>query len=306
MLTDTHWLARDAYGFDDDRSFDSRDVRRAPVGRAPWWFRLARYVSKRKLRGGERLLRIARKRGWLDRLVLYPLGNGVELRVPLWRPCNAWDHADVLDYEASLVQVLGAAICQLPGKVTLIDCGADIGLVSAHLVARCRNIGTVVAFEPNSAAFQVLRQNLEAAAGCFRGRGRLISPPHDSSAHAMFVEPADHGDIEVRRVDDLVVDRTMCVIKIDVEGGEAAVIEGAQQTIHDARDLLLAFEANPRVVKRIGRDPVHIMRTLLDIRPGLRFEVDTIPTCSVTAERPLFEQLPPDKVYNVIARSPGC
>jgi FkbM family methyltransferase len=294
---------------DDD--FDLKELTSAPVGGVPWYFRLGRFLSKHKIRGGDRLLATARRAGLLDKVVVYSLGD-IELRVPLWRPCNEWLEADVRDYEAAFMRVLGNSVCQLSGEVTLIDCGADIGTVSAHLVARCRNIKRVVAFEPNRAAFRVLEQNLRAmpitteprnaAVGNFCGRGRLVRSPLDPSAHAMYIAAAADGPIVVERVDDLGVGGS-CVIKIDVEGTEAAVVEGAAETIRRAGEVLVAFEAHPRVAKRLGRDPVEVMHALLAIRSDFTFDVDTTPARSVTADRPLFAQLPPTRVYNVIARS---
>lgn len=298
---------------DDD--FDFKELSNAPLARVPWYFRLGRFLSKRKIRGGDRLLSLARHRGLLDHLVVYSLGD-VELRVPLWRPCNQWLEDDVRDYEAAFMRALSSAVCQLSGDVTLVDCGADIGTVSAHLVARCKNIKRVVAYEPNRAAYGVLERNLRAmrvvadarhaAVGNFAGRGRLVRPPQDPSAHAMYVAPAKDGPIDVQRVDDLCLPSgAACVIKIDVEGTEASVVEGAAQTIRRAREVLVAFEAHPRVAQRVGRDPVEVMQTLLAIRRNLTFLVDTTPAVTITADRPLFDQLPPNRVYNVIARSPA-
>jgi len=296
------------------REFDLADLTEPAIGPVPWYFRLGRILSRRKFRGGDRLLREARARGLLNRLAEYRLGNGVNLRVPIWRPCNEWDQTDIFGYESAFIAALSAAVCQLRAAVTLVDCGADIGTVSAHLVARCKNIRSVVAFEPNRAAFRVLADNLKAlpvpaearfaAVGNFRGRGLLVSPALDSSAHAMFVEPSATGPIVIERVDDLgLPPGEAAVIKIDVEGGESAVIEGARQTIREARDILVAFEAHPRVSIRLGVDPSAVMKQLLAIRPDVTFTIDTTPTSSVTADRPLFEQVPATRVYNIIAAS---
>lgn len=296
-----------------DEDFDQKELTEAPVGDVPWYFRLGHFLSKRKIRGGDRLLAAARRRGLLDQLVVYSLGD-IQLRVPLWRPCNQWLEDDVRDYEAAFMRVLSNTVCQLSGDVTLIDCGADIGTISAHLVSRCRNIKRVVAFEPNRAAFRVLEQNLRAmpiatearhaAVGNFAGHGKLVRPPQDPSAHAMYITACDDGPIEVQRIDDLgMTHGRSCVIKIDVEGTEASVVEGAADTIRGAGEVLVAFEAHPRVARRLGRDPVEVMHALLAIRSDFTFDVDTTPARSLTADRPLFEQLPPTRVYNVIARS---
>lgn len=294
-----------------DEDFDLTELSDARIAEVPWYFRLGKYLSKRKIRGGDRLLAEARRRGLLNQLAIYSLGD-VELRVPLWRPCNEWLEDDVRDYEAAFMRELAAAACQLNGDVTLIDCGADIGTVSAHLVSRCKNIQRIFAFEPNAAAFGVLRRNLAAmsvqtearhmAVGEFSGRGRLVRASQDRSAHAMYIAPDVDGPICVQRIDDLGIhDGASCVIKIDVEGTEASVVAGAAETIRQARELIVAFEAHPKVAQRLGRDPIEVIEALMAIRPGFTFDVDTTPGSSLNPQRRIFDQLPPTRVYNIIA-----
>lgn len=297
-----------------DDEFDQRVLSDPPISQPPWYFRIGRFLSKRRIRGGDRLLSVARRRGLLDRLVVYSLTPDVALHVPLWRPCNGWDAADVLAYEEDLVHALGNAIDRMAGAVTLVDCGADIGMISARLVARCRNIRAVVAFEPNPAAYGVLVQNLRAlgvagdarraAVGNFDGRGALVGSADDPSAHAMHVVRRDDGDIAVERIDDLGLGDGPCVIKIDVEGTEAAVVEGAARTIAGAPEVVVAFEAHPRVARRTGRDPSEVLRALRALRP-FTFRTDRSPARTVTPDAPFFDQVAPDRVYNVIARSLG-
>ncbi len=294
-----------------DEDFDLRELTDAKIAEVPWYFRLGRYLSKRRIRGGDRLLAEARRRGMLDQLAIYSLGD-VEFRVPLWRPCNEWLEDDVRDYEAAFMRELAAAVCRMSGEVTLIDCGADIGTVSAHLVARCKNVKRIFAFEPNAAAFSVLRRNLSAmsletdarnmAVGDFCGRGRLMRASQDRSAHAMYIVPDPAGGIGVQRVDDLGVrDTGSCVIKIDVEGTEASVVAGAAETIRRAREVIVAFEAHPKVANRLGRDPIEVIAALTQIRAGFTFDVDTRPSMALSPHARVFDQLPPTRVYNIIA-----
>ena len=56
-----------------------------------------------------------------------------------------------------------STFCNAIGKspeVTLIDCGADVGVFSALVTTRCSNVKRLMAFEPNSGVFEVLRMNL--------------------------------------------------------------------------------------------------------------------------------------------------
>ena len=54
---------------------------------------------------------------------------------------------------------------------------------------------------------------------------------------------------------------------------------------------------------RTQQDPVEVMRTLLSSGREFTFEVDAGPLGVVTADRPFFQQVPPTRVYNIIARS---
>jgi FkbM family methyltransferase len=296
-----------------DDTYDLREVREAEVRPVPWFFRLGRYLAKRSIRGGNRIVSQARRLGLLDQFAQYRVGD-VELRVPLWRPCNEWDADDVLTYEAPFIESFGGAIRQMQGRVTLLDCGADIGTVSALLVAHCGNITRLVAFEPNPTAYNVLQTNVMAmpiralaryaAVGSYSGRGELVRDPLDASAHAMYIVPNPNGPIDVEQLDSLgLPPGEPCAIKIDVEGAEPSVIAGAMMLIRHASEVVVSFEAHPRVLRRTGEDPIQIMRALRQIRPNFTFSVDLLPEVELTLERPLFEQVPADRVYNVIACS---
>ena len=294
---------------------DLREVTGTRVeSQPPWYFRLARALARRRIRGSTRLLEEVRRRGLLDVLVEYPLGSDVRLRVPIWRPCNSWDRADVLGYEAAFLCLFTGCVGSLGADTTLVDCGADIGTVSAHVRARCTNISRIIAYEPNTSAHRVLKANLDAlsiptdarnaAVSNFSGRGRLVSPAADGSAHAMFLVPSREGDIAVERIDDLDLPKHRpLALKIDVEGGELLVVDGAAATIADAAAVAVAFEAHPTVARRTGQDPVCVMRRLRELRDDLAFLIDTVPARPLDPDRPVFEQVEPNDVYNVVAVS---
>src|SRR5436305_3172243 len=129
--------------------------------RPPWHFRLAMTLIRRQIRGGYRLVDTARRLGWLNVVVPYTVGKGPALDVPLYRPENFMSDREALDYEAPAIALLAEEIGRRPAPVTLVDCGADIGLVSALLLDRCPNVTRVIAFEPNLEAFPILKGNIE-------------------------------------------------------------------------------------------------------------------------------------------------
>lgn len=254
---------------------ESDDRRKRILDGAPWALRLGRWMSRSGIRGGYRLISLARRGGHFDVIARYRL-NDLNFHTPLYREDSCWDERDVKGYEERLVTEFCRAAGGWP-ELTLFDCGADIGIFSALFVARSSNVSHVLAFEPNSEVQDVLRMNLASlnipaiaipkAVSSFTGKGILVRPPHESSDHARYLAPCDgDGEIDVLSIDSLGVFAPNVAIKIDVEGGEAEVLKGAERTIRQARNCVISLEANPRVARRIGHDPSENLRFLSTIR----------------------------------------
>ncbi len=285
--------------------------------RPPLLFSIAKDMERKKVRGSTKLLRILKCAGYLDRPVDYRLGNGIELRVPIAR--NEYDATDLAEYESDLVASLTREARGLPEKITLIDVGADIGLFSLKVLANCGGISRVLAFEPNRDGYPWLRTNLSRlpkqiraqaiplAVADFEGQGRLAAPEerfaiHDVNHTQYYLESGGGGPIPVTTLDALDLPaRSSLIIKIDVEGGELSVLRGARKTIAEAAACLIVFEAHPLVAQRTGIDPVECLRFLATIRPFQAVAAEN--GQSIGVDRPLFDQLPPTRVYNLIARS---
>ena len=137
-----------------------------------------------------------------------------------------------------------------PGMVAL-DIGANIG---AHTIPMARKVGPagqVLAFEPQRQVFQLLAANValgaldnvrteHAAVGA--APGEIMVPNIDYAKGGNFGGLAlgeyDAGEpVPVRTVDRLAL--AQChVMKIDVEGMERDVLEGARETIERLRPVL--------------------------------------------------------------------
>jgi FkbM family methyltransferase len=245
------------------------------ITRPPLLLRLAKTMTRWRIRGGNRLVRIFGQLGLLDVVVQYQLGRGVRFNVPLFRADTCWDQRDIEDYEWRLIQ----SFCQLVEHlqdVVLFDCGADIGTFSALVCSRTSSIARVIAFEPNPDVAAFMKHNLSQlpvpseaitkAASSFQGTGRLEVPDYDISDHARFLVPGD-GPLEVVTIDSLGVRGGNVAIKVDVEGGELDVLKGAAETISSAQKCVVTVEANPRVARRTKRDPVECLRFLQSLRP---------------------------------------
>lgn len=277
-------------------------IRSAP----PALYRLAEALNRWKLRGGYRLGRLA-SRGCV---VEYDLGNGFHLTVPLYREDNRLGRDEILSYEAQLLGCMSSAASPMR-DATLIDCGADIGMMSIMLRRQIPAIGHVVAFEPNAEVLPYLSRNLSMlpcpslmighAVGKINGSGRLMRPEVDPSDHARFLVPDPDGGIRVITIDSLSLTGDI-ILKIDVEGGEYAVLEGALATIRQAPHCVISLEAHPAVAERTGRDPLEPLRLLRSIRPfrfivageSKNWELNSL-------DQPLFPPGAPREVLNIVA-----
>lgn len=285
------------------------------VRRPPLVFRLGAYLTRHGIRGGYRLLAIAERRGWLNKVVRYRLSSAIAFDVPIFRPDNRWDATDVVEYDPLLIDDLSRAVRDAVNPPVFVDCGADIGIVTVLVVANIPRLRRAVAIEPNSEAYEFLEINvsrlpidaqaLHAAVANFDGRGELCSPSYAPSDHSKYLVPASVGDVSVIRIDDLGIEANASVIlKLDLEGGEGPALLGAAETLRRAAEFTVVFEAHPAVVRRTGEEPIDIIRFINSIRPCVVTVCD-VPGLQVDLDTPLFSQIdsPRTMGYNVLCRS---
>ena len=145
---------------------------------------------------------------------------------------------------------------------TALDIGAHVGAVSIYLA---RKFERVIAIEAVPTTFEFLRRNagnlpniqlLNIAAGPSEGEVYLSHyPRHGQLSHiasdADVPKTERIGPIEVKPVDSLELSE-LSFIKIDVEGYELPVLEGARQTLERFRPLVL-LEQNGNEELHFGR-----------------------------------------------------
>ena len=146
----------------------------------------------------------------------------------------------------------------------ILDIGASIGAVTAALAQRFPD-GHVVAFEAAPSVHRSLRETIrrsvgatvslqESGVGAQSGNMRFHEDGN-GSGWGFLSEELGGVDVSVTTVDEAVsaleLDR-VDFIKIDVEGGELGVLQGASNTL--LRDCpLLVFEVNVFCLWRYGR-----------------------------------------------------
>ncbi len=126
---------------------------------------------------------------------------------------------------------------QIRDCVHFVDVGAGAGFYTLLALRHMPAGGRVTAVEPDPLWADLLRQRcagdrvdiLEAAAADHRGRQTLAKPPGCSATAAQV--PGATFEVPTVVLDEHLSGVAVDVIKIDVEGGEAGVINGLRQVL---------------------------------------------------------------------------
>jgi FkbM family methyltransferase len=136
-----------------------------------------------------------------------------------------------------------------------IDAGANIGAMTGALASRA---GEVWAFEPHPEVFRTLEANIRRFAGLpgfaptrafdlalsdADGEARLESPEGFAANRGLGRLTAGGGiPVRTTRLDGLLGERAVGVMKVDVEGHELAVLRGAVDALAAGRVRHVVFE----------------------------------------------------------------
>jgi FkbM family methyltransferase len=164
-----------------------------------------------------------------------------------------------------------------PG-MSFVDVGAQWGYFTLVAAARVGPYGSVLSLEPHARLFRVLRDNVDlnhlrqvtplpVAAGATTSYQELVAydestgnfggswlrpgPPSPAAMH----EQTGERIVEVRTLDDLAREHeldTIDLVKMDIEGGEAAAVRGMRGLLSHARVRWLLLEVHQDLLARGG------------------------------------------------------
>jgi FkbM family methyltransferase len=173
-------------------------------------------------------------------------------------------------YEATYSRALDGLVG--PGAV-VVDAGAHVGYYALRYADRGAD---VFAFEPCSENRRLLANSVQsnrlgsvllhpAALSDRPGAGELWWDATNTGAAALnrdcVAEPVSSERVEVTTLDVECVDRAPDLIKIDVQGSEAAVLRGASDTVARCRPVV-AFEYNIAQLVANGETPQAMLASL--------------------------------------------
>lgn len=179
-------------------------------------------------------------------------------------------------FGADLLALIDATVG--PGD-RVVDVGAQLGYITSYLAERVGKGGRVTSFEPDPTALSRLRRAVEAnghtqvkvmpiAASDREGEITFhVSPTVGWSTAVAGTHLHDLEDIVVRaaRLDDLrksgEIEGPVRLLKIDVEGHEAHVLDGAEEILKNDRPFVV-IEINPELLAPAGHTPFDVLKRL--------------------------------------------
>ena len=216
--------------------------------------------------------------------------------------CPADDHALVaLIAETGEVEPGTRRVIQriLRSGDLFVDVGANLGL---HTLAACQTVGSggqVIAFEPFERTAQLLERTvwingfsgittLHCAAVSDRPSQRTLFLGRTSGHHSIVRSPLAPGissAVEVPSValDDCLAGTSPTLVKIDVEGAELLVLEGARTLIRQTPEIGVIVEFGPEHLSRSGVSAAEWLNAFSVL--GLRYlrimeDTGTLSACS--------------------------
>jgi FkbM family methyltransferase len=162
-------------------------------------------------------------------------------------------------WSPELVAFLAGRLLRPGGGGTLLDVGANIGLISIAVAQRTR--AHCLAFEPAPDNVRLLERNVQrhglaqrielhpVALDARPGEVALGLSDDNSGDHRLLgpvPPPPSVRRVQVRaeRLDDLLAGRTLqrpCVMKLDTQGAEARVLRGAARTVAELDALVVEY-----------------------------------------------------------------
>ena len=202
------------------------------------------------------------------------------VRLP-WGAVLAVNANEVIGRELVRQNVFDIAVTETAWRLlqagdVAVDVGANIGYVTSLFAAKVGSQGHVEAFEPHPRIFSRLRENVrnlnfgaapvtiilhECALGSRDGAAYLIEPSAfgiNEGTSTLAARPGEPSpacpgfEVGLARLDTVLADREIALLKVDVEGYEADVFAGAEQLLARRRIRNVIYEAHD-----CERSPLH-------------------------------------------------
>jgi FkbM family methyltransferase len=226
---------------------------------------VARHVWTHPSNRGHRLSRLAYATGFQ----LWTRSTGRE-RSHMWAKLHFSASSEVVYANPPYVEAVAWSRYLKPGD-WFIDVGASVGVFSIFAL---ESGARVTAFEPNSDAAELYRENMklngyspELHESAVSNKNGTLGMTFDLDVANHVVFEPDQRSSDVREVptvtlDSVIGDATVAGLKLDTEGAERLVLEGAERALAEGRIKLIQLEWNYASIKQLGEDRTPVAKML--------------------------------------------
>ena len=210
-------------------------------------------------------------------------------------------------------------VCR-PGQ-TFVDIGANVGYYTALAIPALGPTGRIVAFEPDTETFSFLKRTIAANTGASVTTIQRAASDKGGSA-TLFISRDNRGDnrlydndlacesiaIETVPADDALDElgiTSVDLIKIDVQGYEAAVYRGLERTLRTSAGVIMLSEFWPDGLSRAGSEPPKVLAYLADMGLKLHELLPTGKVCALGDYAAFIARFPGRRYTNIVAARAG-
>jgi FkbM family methyltransferase len=222
--------------------------------------------------------------------------NGIRMELDI---SNLVDHFIYFSFEH---RAISNFVKELKAGDTVLDVGANIGYTTLLFGKKCKE-GRVLSFEPSKQLFHTLTQHVQLNAltnvepinlglGEKESTAKLFVVDKFNTGMNRILEQTDEDipceSISIKKLDDIINSKGLQkvnAIKIDVEGFEYKVLQGAISTLTRMRPVMM-IEVNDRNLKQQNSSRQELFSFLKDLNYKA-FDAETMKEIDLTGDYPL-------------------
>lgn len=218
------------------------------------------------------------------------------------------------DYEPVTTQMVESL---LEEGMTFIDIGAHVGLFTLPAIKWVGKSGRVVAFEPHPDNFAMLTRNVNennlkaelvnAAVSDVTGEVQLHTSAFNSGDHQTYYSNGRKGvGVTCITLDEfLQVGENIGLIKMDVQGAEAAAFHGMERVLKENKNIKIIWELSPSQLQNAGEDAASLLAWLKALGFVCTMIDDVSGDVQVVTTEELMNLCPHDSYMNILSQRNG-
>jgi FkbM family methyltransferase len=215
------------------------------------------------------------------------------------------------DYEPVTTSLIESI---LEEGMTFVDVGAHVGLFSLPAAKWIGETGHVISFEPHPDNYEMLIQNtnrnglqdrlvaVQSAISDIEQPVELHTSPYNSGDHHLFHKKGRHTISVPCTTLDLYFPEgsNIDVIKMDVQGAEAAAFRGMRRVLQENQGIKVIWELSPSLLEDAGSSAQDLLRFLADFDFMFTIVDDTSGKVQQASMEEILSTCPYDSYLNIL------